>query len=67
MLLSVIVYRELKIVLNTEKRQWRNFCKKGIAPIENGKWFYPSKENPWTILNFKNGKQDGEQIEFLSY
>lgn len=67
MLFSIIVFRELKIVLNTKKRQWRSFYRDNIAPVENGKWFYPDKENPLQILNFKNGKMDGEQVEFLSH
>lgn len=65
-LFSIVVYRDLKVVLNIEKRQWRNFHKRGVAPIKNGKWFYPNEENPWQILNFKKGKQDGEQILYLS-
>lgn len=67
MLFSIVVFRELKIVLNTKERLWRNFYRDDIAPVENGKWFYPDEENPWQILNFKNGKMDGEQVKFLSH
>ncbi|MFK7772022.1 MAG: hypothetical protein AB8F94_07775 [Saprospiraceae bacterium] len=38
----------------------------GMAPIQNGVWLYPNEENSWLILNFKNGKQNGTQIEYLS-
>lgn len=67
MIFSVIVYRELKIVLDPVRRQWRNVYKEGgVAPIKDGIWFYPNEENPWRILNFKNGKQNGKQIEYSS-
>lgn len=67
MLFSIVVYRELKIVLNIKEKQWRSLYRDNIAPVENGEWFYPDEENPWQILNFKNGKMNGEQIKFLSH
>lgn len=66
--LSVVVVRDFKnkrqLSNNPKVKAYMDFENKKIPPIQNGLWHYPNRENPIAILNFVNGRSEGEHQFF---
>jgi hypothetical protein len=67
-LLGVIVVRDIKnkrqLSSNPKMKAYMDFENNNIPPVQNGLWYYPNRENPIAILNFVNGRSEGEHQFF---
>ena len=66
--LGVIVVRDIKnkrqFSSNPKMKAYMDFENNNIRPVQNGLWYYPNRENPIAILNFVNGRSEGEHQFF---
>lgn len=66
--LGVIVVRDIKnkrqLSSNPKMKAYMDFENNNIPPIQNGLWYYPNREKPIAILNFVNGRSEGEHQFF---
>jgi hypothetical protein len=67
-LLGVIVVKDInrkwQLSSNPAMKAYMDFENNNVPPIQNGLWYYPSRENPIAILNFFNGRSEGKHEFF---